>query len=233
VPRTLLFDVMGTVVDIESSVRRLATGTLSAAGVDPARIPAVIAAWEAGHATAMEAVIAGAARWRCHEDLRREAVAEVWTAEGLPELSPEAVTELTTVIHRLDPWPDSPDALRRLRATCRVVALSNADTAELVALSAHGGLSWHGLLSAQIVRSYKPDPAVYRMAAEHLALDPAEMLMVAAHPWDLRAAAALGFATAYIARPGAERPGEDDRFDVEVDDLAGLADRLTAAATDQ
>jgi 2-haloacid dehalogenase len=65
------------------------------------------------------------------------------------------------------------------------------------------------------------------MAAEHLALDPAEILMVAAHPWDLRGAAAIGFATAYVARPGAERPREDDTFDVEVDDLAALADRLS------
>jgi 2-haloacid dehalogenase len=231
-PRTLLFDVMGTVVDVESSVPRLATETLSAGGLDAARIPTVIAAWEAAHAALMDAVVAGAAPWRGHQELRREALDQVWSRHDLPTLSPQVVTGLTTVIHRLDPWPDSPDALRRLRAACRVVALSNADTAELVALSAHGGLSWHGLLSAQIVMSYKPDPAVYRMAAEQLALDPADVLMVAAHPWDLRAAAAVGFATAYVARPDADAPREDDAFDLEVHDLAALADRLTTESTD-
>jgi 2-haloacid dehalogenase len=225
-PTTLLFDVMGTVVDIDGSVRRLATATLSAAGVDPARIDDVISAWERAHASSMDAVIGGTAPWRGHRDLRRAALEEVWAEGDLPALSSAAVTELTTVIHRLDPWPDSADALSRLRSTCTVVALSNADTAELVDLSAHGGLSWHGLLSAQIVASYKPDPAVYLMAAEHLALDPGDIMMVAAHPWDLRGAAALGFATAYVARPGAERPQADDAFDVEVDDLAALADRF-------
>ena len=45
-------------------------------------------------------------------------------------------------------------------------------------------------------------------------------------PWDLRGAAARGYRTAYIARPGAVRPAADDRFDLEAADLHALADQL-------
>jgi 2-haloacid dehalogenase len=110
------------------------------------------------------------------------------------------------------------------------VALSNADQSELVALSAHGNLAWDGVLSAQTARSYKPDPAVYAMAAEALSAEPSQVLMVAAHPWDLRGAAALGFATAYVARPDAEPPGAGDSFDLEVGDLGALADLMRERA---
>ncbi len=53
---------------------------------------------------------------------------------------------------------------------------------------------------------FKPDPAIYRMAATYLGLDPAEIMMVASHKYDLRAAAALGFHTAFVARPLELRP---------------------------
>jgi 2-haloacid dehalogenase len=57
-----------------------------------------------------------------------------------------------------------------------------------------------------MVHAYKPDPAVYRLALDRLALDPRRTLMVAAHPWDLRAAAAQGLRTAYIQRASEGAP---------------------------
>ena len=70
-------------------------------------------------------------------------------------------------------------------------------------------------------------PAVYGMALESLQLEPAHGLLVAAHPWDLRAAAELGLATAYIARPDAEAPASTDTFDVYASEGLGelLGDR--------
>jgi 2-haloacid dehalogenase len=210
---TLLFDVMGTVVDIEGSIAREAAAALPA-GSDA---DAFLARWDDGLEESMEAVRAGRSPWRSHEELRAEALA----AAG--ELPPEAAERLATVVHRLDPWPESAEGLALLARSATVVALSNADLAELVDLSAHAGLAWHGVISAQFARSYKPDPAVYRTAAELLAADPSEILMVAAHPWDLRGAARVGFATAYIARPGAEPPADDDAFDLHAGDLRELA----------
>jgi 2-haloacid dehalogenase len=96
-------------------------------------------------------------------------------------------------------------------------------------MSAAGGLAWHGVLSAELARAYKPDPAVYRMALELLGLDPRHTMMIAAHPWDLRAAAGHGLRTGYIARSGEGIPAPEDQFDVHATDLADLAAQLIPA----
>ena len=110
-----------------------------------------------------------------------------------------------------------------------MVALSNASLAQLASMSAAGGLAWHGVLSAELTQGYKPDPAVYRMALELLGLDPRRTMMIAAHPWDLRAAAGHGLRTGYIARRGEGIPAPEDRFDVHATDLADLAAQLIPA----
>jgi 2-haloacid dehalogenase len=63
---------------------------------------------------------------------------------------------------------------------------------------------------------------------DRLALDPRRTLMVAAHAWDLRAAAGFGLRTAFIQRAGEDEPEPSDAFDLEVPDLAALAARLLA-----
>jgi 2-haloacid dehalogenase len=90
------------------------------------------------------------------------------------------------------------------------------------------------VLSAEIVRKYKPDPAVYRMAAELLGLEREQVLMVAAHPSDLAGAARAGLRTAYVPRPleygpgGQREPVGDLRFDLVATDFVDLAAQLAA-----
>jgi 2-haloacid dehalogenase len=227
---TLVFDVMGTVVDVDGSVAAMTTAALGRYDIAPQRIDAVLDGWNAELDALMSAVVSGAAAWRSHRDLRRAALRTALAQHDLDDLPEATVDELTTVIHRLEPFPDSPGALERLRASFTVAALSNADLAELTDLSAQGGLAWHAALSGEFVRDYKPAAAVYRMALELLDLEPGEAMMVAAHPWDLRGAAEHGYGTAYIGRPGGEAPRPEDAFDVEVADLAALADRLVVRA---
>jgi 2-haloacid dehalogenase len=177
----------------------------------------------------MERINDGRAEWRSHQALRRRALETLIEEHELPALTTAERDDLTAVIRTLRPWPDSPAALAALGAVARTVALSNADLAELVALSRNADLRWHGVLSAEFARAYKPHRSVYRSALRLLQLDPARTMMVAAHPWDLRAAAELGMRTAYIARPGAERPSIDDRFTLLAGDLADLHAQLVAA----
>jgi 2-haloacid dehalogenase len=223
---TLVFDVMGTVVDVDAAIHRAASSVLADAGVDDAAVAEFVEDGKARLQRLMDDVIAGAIPWCGHQDLRRTALAEAVVASGIEELSAAAIATLTSVIHRSPPWPDSAGALDRLRIHRNVVALSNADLDELLDLSRLGGLSWHGVISTAVWRSFKPDPAVYRNTLQMLAADPGSIMMVAAHPWDLRAAAEHGMATAFIARPAAEAPRADDDFDLTVNDLAELADRL-------
>ena len=108
-----------------------------------------------------------------------------------------------------------------------MVARSNASLAQLASMSAAGDLAWHCVLSGELTRAYKPDPAVYRMALDLLNLDPRRTMMIAAHPWDLRAAAGHGMRTGYVARPGESAPAPQDQFEVYATDLADLARQLT------
>jgi 2-haloacid dehalogenase len=221
--RYCLVDVMGTVVDVDGSVRRDLGALLRWSGVTGPDADAVVEGCGQRLDELMAEVTAGQRAWQGHRELRRRALRESLAAQDLPPLSPAAEAEASGVVHRLTPWPDSAEALRSLQEAVTVVGLSNADLAELVALSRHAGLSWHGLLSGELVQAFKPDPAVYRMALRLLGARADEVLMVAAHPSDLRAAAEQGLATAYVARPGAEAPTAGDDVDLAVEDLADLA----------
>jgi 2-haloacid dehalogenase len=100
-------------------------------------------------------------------------------------------------------------------------------------LAKFAGLPWDLILGAELARRYKPDKEVYLTAASLLDLQPAQMMMVAAHKGDLRAAAALGFKTAFVPRPKEGPNGERDNsrdasFDVFAEDFNALAEQLGA-----
>jgi 2-haloacid dehalogenase len=224
----LVFDVLGTVVDEAGSMRAELAAALDEAGRDPREAAAVADRWAHGFDALLFEVRQGAP-WRSTDDLNAAALAAA--LENGPSLPKEAVARLALAGHRLRPWPDSRDALRRLAERFTVVALSNGNLSMLTDLFAAGGLTWHGVLSGEMVQAYKPDPVVYQLAVEGLDLNPQRTLMVAAHPWDLRAAAAHGLRTAYIERAGEGTPGPADTFDLSAPDLAGLAARLLAAGS--
>jgi 2-haloacid dehalogenase len=229
----LLFDVLGTVVDEAGSMRAELAAALDQAGVGQGRAEELAAAW-AGRFGDLVALIHEGAPWQSTDELNARALAEV-LRDGLPDglrdgprLPEAAVRRLALAGHRLRAWPDAVTALQRLAQRFTIVALSNGNLSMLTDLFAGAGLTWHGVLSGEMVHAYKPDPAVYRLAIDRLALDPRRTLMVAAHPWDLRAAAAQGLRTAYIQRAGEGEPEPSDRFNLAVPDLATLAGQLLA-----
>ena len=148
---------------------------------------------------------------------------------GLSEVDKQ---ELNRVWHRLNPWPDVPSGLARLRQHAVVASLSNGNVALLVNMARHGGLCWDCVLSAELAKHYKPDPEVYQMAAALLGLEPHQVLMVAAHNGDLKASKAVGFKTAFVHRPREHGPDQisdlkpDPVVDVVASDFDDLADQL-------
>ena len=240
---TLIFDVLGTVVDEAGSVTAETARALAATGAGAAQADRVATEWARRVEELTGQVAAGGAPWRSNDALRRDALLEALRTAGPDGLSPALagdqalaghqalIDDLALVGHRLRPWPDSPRGLRALAGHFTVVALSNASLAQLASMSAAGGLGWHCVLSAELTRAYKPDPSVYQMALDLLGLDPRHAMMIAAHPWDLRAAAGHGMRTGYVARPGEGTPAADDHFDVYATDLADLAGRLMRGAS--
>ncbi|RMD48941.1 MAG: haloacid dehalogenase type II, partial [Alphaproteobacteria bacterium] len=136
---------------------------------------------------------------------------------------------LTRAWERLDPWPDVHLGLARLRARALVAPCSNGSIALMARLARHAGLRWDAILGADLARTYKPRPEVYRAACDALGLAPGEVMMVAAHEDDLAAAAACGLRTAFIPRPlehGPEHPPAPERggWDTRAPNLVALAD---------
>ena len=102
---------------------------------------------------------------------------------------------------QLRPWPDSREGLDRLRRRHITATLSNGHLALLADLLKFADLRVDVVLSAQLAASYKPDAEVYITALQLLECQPGEAGMVAAHPSDLEAAAALGLRPIFIRRP--------------------------------
>jgi 2-haloacid dehalogenase len=137
------------------------------------------------------------------------------------------IDPMTHIWTHLEPWPDVLDGLARLNGHYATYPLSNVTWEMMRRLSKNVGLNWHGILSAQAVGVKKPDSKVYWMAQEKTGRKPHELLMVASHLYDLRAAKAEGFRTAYVQRPGEDGdPTKKDHLDYVVHDFKELADRL-------
>ena len=225
----LVFDVIGTLVDEDATWARTAGQLAAEAGVDGT--VDLLGAWVALLDRSMSAVVAGDAPWRPHRELVSESAREAITSAG-GDPSSAALALVASLDDEYPAWPDVAAATAALRRGRLVAGVSNGDLDSLARLANANAISWDVALSTGAVRTFKPAPAAYRYAVDALRLDPARTLFVAAHPWDLRAAAEHGFRTAYVARPGAERPREDDRFDLGVDDLSALVAFLTGGAGD-
>ena len=221
--RALAFDVFGTVVDWYGSI--VAEVARTGLPVDGGEFAL---AWRAGYQPAMQEVRSGALPWTNIDGLHRRILDRLLAERGIRLPEAEAA-DLNRIWHRLNPWPDSVAGLTRLKSRYTITTLSNGNLSLLVAMARHGGLPWDAVFSAELFGHYKPDPEVYRGAAKLLDLPPPQLMLVAAHPGDLRAAAACGLRTAYVPRPleygpgGAMEPWTDGEFDFVAADMGALA----------
>ncbi|MBI3957189.1 MAG: haloacid dehalogenase type II [Chloroflexi bacterium] len=221
--RALTFDVFGTVVDWR--------GTISEEGKDweiELDWAALADAWRAGYQPAMARVRSGELGWTRLDDLHRMILDSLLPEFGLTGLSEEKLAHLNRVWHRLRPWPDAVEGLTLLKQKYVIATLSNGNVSLLTNMAKNAGLPWDCILSAELAHRYKPEPQAYRTACALLDLPPQQVLMVAAHEGDLRAAAAVGMPTAYVHRPleyGPHNPKSwpQEGFDVMAQDFVELA----------
>jgi 2-haloacid dehalogenase len=170
--------------------------------------------------------------WLTIDALHRLILERLLEEFGLTGLSEAEIDHLNRVWHRLRPWPDARPGLRRLRRRFIVAPLSNGNVALLTNMAKQARLPWDCILSAELARHYKPDPAAYLTAVSLLGLTPHQVMMVAAHHGDLRAAAGLGLRTAFVPRPlefGPDRTPDltpDPSFDLVASDFTDLARQL-------
>ena len=122
--------------------------------------------------------------------------------------------------------------LTRLKTKYIISPLSNGNVALLTNMAKFAGLPWDLVMSAELFEHYKPDPETYLGAAKLLCLQPEQVMMVAAHNHDLKAAQKLGLKTAFVARPTEYGPLQKYDFEAKGDwdivakDFGGIADRM-------
>lgn len=226
------FDVFGTLVDWRSSI----AAALAAAGQDAgieADWPAVADAWRSRYRPALAAVLAGDRPFAPLDVLHAEMLDEVIDQFGLSGLTPRQRAGLVLAWHRLRPWPDSGPGLAQMATRHLLTPLSNGGMGLLTRLAKAAGIPFDCIVSAELARSYKPDPRVYALVPGFFAVPSEQVLMVAAHPDDLIAAAGCGMRTAFVPRPlewgpGSAAPDAPPGTDFVAGDMIALAARIAA-----
>lgn len=231
--RALVFDTFGTVVDWRGSIIEEGRAWERTKGitVDWARFAD---RWRAGYGPSMARVRKGEMPWTNLDHLHRALLEDLLKEFHIDGLSEAEKDQWNRVWHRLKPWPDSVAGLSRLKRKYTIAPLSNGNVALLADMAKHAGIPWDLILSAELAKHYKPDREAYLIAASLLDLQPAEVMMCAAHSSDLVSARSFGLRTGFIRRPneyGGTRKADDAKpgdFDVVSSDIVDLASKLGA-----
>ncbi len=229
--KALTFDVFGTVVDWRTSIARdlQAFGRERGLSVD---WTAFAVAWRKLYQPSMQQVRSGQLPWTRLDDLHRMSLQKLLPEFGITGLSETDLDHVNRAWHRLDPWPDAVEGLQRLKRKYLLTTLSNGNIGLLTRMAKRAGLPWDCVLSAEVFRAYKPDPATYLGVARVFDVPPERVMLVAAHHDDLAGARGCGLRTAYVERPhefGSDQPKDvSPRPDNDLHnrDLLELARRL-------
>lgn len=221
----LTFDIFGTVMDLTGSLAGPAGDFLAAHGSDMTG-QAFYAEWRArqrieqyqdnlltlGHSGYLETC--------------RRAFVYCLKQHGV-QYTNAAVQEFMEVYHALQPYDDALDGLRSLAGRYQLVALSNGEQWYLEQLLGDQvPIRFDAIISVDQVGAFKPSPGIYRKAIQQLGCEPGEIMMVAAHAFDILGAQTCGFKGAYVNRY--HLPTEDSEYqpDIIVNDFVELAARL-------
>jgi 2-haloacid dehalogenase len=125
----------------------------------------------------------------------------------------------------LEPFPEVPDVLRRLKAAgLRTAILSNGSPAMLRAAVDGAGIAamLDMVLSVEEVGVYKPHPTVYQLAVDRLDLPPRAIAFLSSNGWDAYAASAFGLKVVWCNRYGQAPERLPGKPDCEIASLAQL-----------
>ena len=229
--KALVFDVQGTATDFRSTLAEEAS-RLSQGRAGNFDWGAFVDEWRGLYRPALDEVLAGTRPWTPVDLIYREALDRLLAQKGLSFFSEAERAELNFAWQKIRPWPDVVAGLERLKKTYKIATLSNADVSAVINIAKYGGLPWDAVFAAEMAGTFKPDPRTYNMTVKYLGLKPEQVMMVACHKYDLRAAKGLGLQTAFVSRPLEFGPGGkvdtsfEEEFDVNATDFLHLADQL-------
>ena len=236
--RVLAFDLFGTVVDwrggVMAEVEAISRDRELMVNQRELEVDAsaLAEAWRRRVRELLDRVAQRKMRYRVLDDMHRAALEDVIKESALQAMTREERERLVAAWHRLPAWPDAVAGMTRLRIPFVLTTLSNGGMAHQVDVVRFANLPFDCILATELVKSYKPDPRVYQLVPSLLRARPDRVMMVASHPYDLKAAANEGFKTAFVARPhewGTGKPELPDfAVDVSANDFVDLAAKLGA-----
>lgn len=156
-----------------------------------------------------------------------EALKDVARERQTP-LSKDQIEQVLSGFSTLEPHQDAEAAFRMLKdAGVRIVTLTNGAVETTRNLLRNGGLLQYveRNISTDEVSAFKPNAAVYRLAAAVAGVPEGDMTLVAAHAWDVHGAKCAGLATGFVAR-GRAFPSTLRQADVQGESLCEVVDRL-------
>jgi 2-haloacid dehalogenase len=218
---TLMFDLYGTLVDMQRGLTEAVTPYLRNKGWT-GRPDALVTWWRRTH---FENSMIDALLHREHTPYReigRRALS--YTLERAQiDYTDDELRELVARIETLQPFPDVVAALKKLKPRYQLTILSNGDADMLEAARPHLGVEFDRIISVAEAGSFKPHVATYRTAAEVLGTPPDAILFVANHAFDCVGAKAYGMRACFVDRR--KRPFGDWPYqpDLVVPDFSQLA----------
>ena len=199
--KVLIFDVFGTVVDWRSTIKKELNKFLPL-NLNKKELNDFALEWRNGYTDFIGKFNAGKVKWKNVDKIHLDKLKELLESkELLTSMDDENILEINKLWHKLDPWNDSVEGLRKLKEDFSIGTLSNGNFSLLLNMSKYSKLNWDFIFSGDIFEKYKTDEYVYRKACQYLDLNPSQVMLVAAHEGDLNAAKKLGLKTAYVNRP--------------------------------
>jgi 2-haloacid dehalogenase len=131
------------------------------------------------------------------------------------------------------PFPDTVEALRKLKSRYQLAVISNVDDDLFAATAPKLGVAFDHVITAQQAACYKPCMRIFKLAEERTGVSRDQWLHIGQSIYhDVIPAQSLGIATVWVNRPS-PRPGAGAAKaaagtpDLEVPNLKTLADLVT------
>lgn len=168
-------------------------------------------------------------RYQTWEALTRRALTYVGKALSL-DMTDALFDSLVEADLKLPPYPEVPAALARLSAKFRLYVLSMGSPHMIVTSQKNAGVDGHfsGVITTEGDGVYKPSALAYDVGVREIGLEKPEIGMVSSNSFDVMGAAHYGYPTFWLNRAGGPLDEIGPRPDLEVADLAALADALGA-----
>lgn len=197
--KALFFDLFGTVVDWRSSIIAQAK-LMKFSKINKVDWEKLVINWRLKYQPIMEKVNKKKIPWKTLDELHEITLNEVCNEMNIRFLTDTDRKKLIMFWHKLDPWSDSCEAIKKLSENHITASLSNGNIILQKNLIKNAKLNFDFIFSAEHFKKYKPEKVVYLGAANYLNLLPGDCALVASHKSDLLAASKLGFKTIFINR---------------------------------